>query len=243
MYMRFSAPWFGRVLSALLLAASKDETRAHLFGILIDVTDGVMVATDGHVLAVHAIDRSDVDLASDYSAPDPILLSRPDAERIAKLIGKARAGDVTFEPQGKGAFRVTHIGTTMLVQAVDATFPPWRQAMPVESREATIAHGIGVNHAYIAAAGKSFDLASGGLRGAIVLQPGALHDPIRVTSDEYRALTWIVMPVSRGKAAEAVPYKAPTYAESEADRAARVRREHEAALALAQSFALPDAAE
>lgn len=243
--MLINAELFATMLACVYPAISADETRAHLNSVLIDVADSACVATDGHRLAVHEIPRN----ATDGEAFPRTMLSREDVSRIVKAIGKKPIGQAEIVRDGANV-TVRYFGVTLTMSAVDAAFPPWRQVMPSADSEADPGHGIALNPAYLADAAKSFDRAKRGTFAVVHCGKAQDLDPIRITSDDYPALTWIVMPCRTakeylGKDGRRKPYSAPRYCEPNADRRAREAREEAEALRIAQSFGanLSDAAE
>lgn len=116
---------FSHMLKAMLLAASTDETRAHLSCIRIETRgkDLRMVATDGHwLLAVDRTLEKDAILAAD----DVVHISREDATRLVKLL--PRKGVVRVNLAG----RVDDISGKQIgvFAVVDVTFPRYEQVIP-----------------------------------------------------------------------------------------------------------------
>lgn len=112
-----------RSLSQVAIAASRDETRPVLTGVLFeaDSTDFRIVATDSYRLAVRTIPVSGITAMK-------ILVPARAVVEVARL---ASSGDVTIEV---GASQVGfEIGNTLISsRLIEGEFPPYRQLLPTD---------------------------------------------------------------------------------------------------------------
>jgi DNA polymerase-3 subunit beta len=130
-----------RTIGSVAHAISSDETRQHLNSCLVEL-DGCnlrAVATDGHRMAVRTctVDAE----GTDRVAVRSILVPRRVVDVLVRLIGKCKPSDPCEVKIGinggcddRQAYEFsTPIGAVRGI-AVDASFPPWRQVIPRDSR-------------------------------------------------------------------------------------------------------------
>jgi hypothetical protein len=121
-------------------AASKEETRYYLNGVLIEVynNQNVYVATDGHRLVAHRQTFPDASkltelLASAIIPAEECKALKPKSATRNSYSATNHA-DLTFEPDGY--LRVQRQdGTARLFRPIDGTFPDWRRVMPTKLPE------------------------------------------------------------------------------------------------------------
>ncbi len=119
-----------------LYAASQDETRYNLNGVLFEppsTAEGplTMVATDGHRLV--RIERT-FEGASQFNLKAPVILPRKGLGELRRILGDAAAekdGDKTVELGFKDNHAVLRRGLTLLgMRLVDGQFPDYKQVIP-----------------------------------------------------------------------------------------------------------------
>ncbi len=113
-----------------LYAASQDETRYNLNGVLFEPTQGdgplTMVATDGHRLV--RIERS-VEGTARLGLPGPVILPRKGLGELRRIFGSDLEGNI--ELGFKDNHAVVRKGTTMMgMRLVDGQFPDYKQVIP-----------------------------------------------------------------------------------------------------------------
>lgn len=122
-----------------LYAASQDETRYNLNGVLFEPpglngssVDGplTMVATDGHRLV--RVERA-FDGAGKFALKAPVILPRKGLGELRRILGGADAGgdEKTIELGFKDNHAVARRGNTLLgMRLVDGQFPDYKQVIP-----------------------------------------------------------------------------------------------------------------
>lgn len=120
-----------------LYAASQDETRYNLNGVLFEppssgTPDGplTMVATDGHRLV--RVERA-FDGANKFNLKAPVILPRKGLGELRRVLGSADAGgdEKTIELGFKDNHAVARRGNTLLgMRLVDGQFPDYKQVIP-----------------------------------------------------------------------------------------------------------------
>ena len=122
-----------------LYAASQDETRYNLNGVLFEPpglngssADGplTMVATDGHRLV--RVERA-FDGAAKFALKAPVILPRKGLGELRRILGSADAGgdEKTIELGFKDNHAVARRGNTLLgMRLVDGQFPDYKQVIP-----------------------------------------------------------------------------------------------------------------
>lgn len=122
-----------------LYAASQDETRYNLNGVLFEPpglngssADGplTMVATDGHRLV--RVERA-FDGAAKFSLKTPVILPRKGLGELRRILGSADAGgdEKSIELGFKDNHAVARRGNTLLgMRLVDGQFPDYKQVIP-----------------------------------------------------------------------------------------------------------------
>jgi DNA polymerase-3 subunit beta len=128
--VELDAPRFADMVDKTIYAASTDETRYNLNGVLFEVNedDGkvVMVATDGHRLV--RIERAFE--GAEFGKRDPVILPRKGMSELKRLFD----GDDDSVPLGLGFFdnhAVLRRGdTTLGMRLIDGTFPDYKQVVP-----------------------------------------------------------------------------------------------------------------
>ena len=186
-----------QVVKAIMPAASKDETRAHLNSICFEIEDGGVraLATNGHWLAkwegLEHVDEHEPGsfLVPLYAAKQFLALAK---DNVECAVVRVYANKIVLPPM-----QLTLIGggeSVIAFTRVDAEFPPWRQIVPPDSAYASsmAERAIGVACDYVADVARSFKAA--GAKG-FVLEFAGLIDPIRITSDAAKKLLVILMPM------------------------------------------------
>jgi DNA polymerase-3 subunit beta len=117
---------FHRALDYILPAMSRDETRFHLHGLAL--TDGVMVATDGH--RMHKVDNVEsfgeheviVDAGTAIALKDAIKQTEADYVRARYFDGSE--GLVEWSIEGP------RLDALIVAKPIKAQFPPYKQVIP-----------------------------------------------------------------------------------------------------------------
>jgi len=115
----YHAPSLASALTFVIPAASIDETRYHLNGVLLN--QDKMVSTDGHRLHLEA------DLPSVGEAS--YIIPRAAALAVLTLAKGAKGGNVVAK-FGAALASFTDGATTVMVKLIDAQFPPYEQVIP-----------------------------------------------------------------------------------------------------------------
>ena len=201
-------------LEAINLAASKDDTRYYLKGVLIETyKDGKqgMIATDGHRLASLYMQPAE-EVASSY------ILSTDDAKKII-LYGKAEsksipknstdfiAVDIATDDKASltvyiGLFEKTgelvKILNSFTTKAIDGTYPDWRRTIP-QQRDA-ISGGFEFNADYMADFGKMAKLLTGLKTPCICVKMlGDYRTPLKIEIADCPNFAGVLMPMVNKK--------------------------------------------
>lgn len=204
----------GEVLREALLAVkrtiSKDETRPHLAGAMIELGEAGLTAvtTDGHRLSKYQAGwvsaQAMGDNAPAWSGLVGALIASGDVEAILRALPRAKR-DLTglfchvAILETEATFRIARgeqTGTTIVARIVDAKFPPYDQVIP--HIDASPFVGVGVSPRYLAdAAAAAADM---GADGGLMFRAAGPLDPMRVdcTSELGGALTVVIMPMRMG---------------------------------------------
>lgn len=178
-----------RILSAVALAASKDETRPHLNSVLFRVCDNILdvVATNGHVLAHYS------GKLIEASPNCEVLIPLDVVEKIAKASKKAM--EVQIDPDALTA-RVLPDGTQFTWNKVGSTFPPFEQVIPKAGATGEKTDGFAIATEYLIFAGKVFaTLATQKRTAGVHLEtPDHPLSPIVLSSASVPNLVVVVMP-------------------------------------------------
>jgi DNA polymerase-3 subunit beta len=143
----------GRLLATLKSVStfvSQDPTRLHQNSIAIELVNRTtlrMVATDGHTLA-----KADVNCTDSSGGMRQFLLQADDAAALIKSLAckKADRDQIVTLGVTKSKLAVTFAMTNMEFSPIDASFPPYEQAIPRYSGDN--APTVGANPAYVARA-------------------------------------------------------------------------------------------
>lgn len=128
----------GNIYNALrTVAATDDEVRYYLRGMLVDSSNSLFVATDGHRLLTYPIDREQSEIGTDL--PDRIVsMSTRKADRAGLIVVELNddpasvdymhATITSFSTTGKQKWRE-------LVEVVDGKFPDYAKVIPERPSE------------------------------------------------------------------------------------------------------------
>lgn len=137
-------------LRAVLTHVSKDTTRAHISGLLVDVERGLVVATDGHRLAVLAHADSDAfERRSNLDGiPSKTAVIVPRAQLDAAAKSAPAKGVIVLRPDPEGTRIVVEVRapnhpTDVLLSTseplrVEAMYPPVSQVLPAHCAERVV---------------------------------------------------------------------------------------------------------
>jgi len=116
---------FARMIDRTLFAVSTDDTRAHLGGVYLTGTDGMLrfVGTDGHRLAL-----VNQPVAGSSSPEKGIILPRKGLAELRRLL-EGREGDASVGIGGN-VVRVEMADVTMVMRLIDGEFPNYEQVIP-----------------------------------------------------------------------------------------------------------------
>src|SRR5258708_7352622 len=148
-----------RILSAVALAASTDETRPHLNSVLVRVRNNVLevVATNGHIMA-HYTGKID---SEDEEALIPLAV----VLKIAKASRKAPI--VSIDPKTCSARVYDGASSVFEWPKVQTTFPPFEQVTPQRGIVPNAGlEGFAIGTEYLIVAGKMFSMLSESKRKA-----------------------------------------------------------------------------
>lgn len=122
---------FAAAIQQAVKAASHDEARPILTGVLVEATETTLtlVATDSYRLAVREIEWSGKGIEGKRVVP-----ARALAEAVKAAEGEA---EVTFT-LGDTQVAVSAGGRTLVTRLIEGEFPNWRQLLPTESSSALI---------------------------------------------------------------------------------------------------------
>lgn len=145
------------ILSAALLATSKEETRYYLCGVFIDAR-GWVAATDGHraffALCEGAKALADEPAASAHSGASGVIIPRATLEAVLKT----RPTELHLRYDAAGWSLVTPHGG-FIFKPIDGTFPDWTRVVPSNDGAPEPAH---FNPTYVADLGKVAGLLASG---------------------------------------------------------------------------------
>jgi DNA polymerase III sliding clamp (beta) subunit (PCNA family) len=179
-------------LNAGLIHASKDETRPHLIGVFIDITqdDGCkVVATDGHRMSVY-------DLVVDIQEHETgkYLLNYDDTKILLSILKKHLKYnyDIIINTESK---RIDFIilDQTVAVRLKDEEFPPWEQVIPDDIKLRKGIKAIGLNPLYVGDTAKAFGITRS-YKGGVAFHFKGELDPVKVTCISMPELTIVIMP-------------------------------------------------
>lgn len=176
-------------LEAIHLAASTEDTRYYLCGILFEMYKGGsvgMVATDGHILA--HLNTLEEEVAGQFilgsAAIKKILgLYKTQLKELPKQLKSSLSIRVSTGDLKKITLTLVwgdREGDSITCEAVDGNFPAWRRVIPDASGESV--PQISFNSSYIDLFGKIFNLALESKLGKVILSFTGQHSPIHVTS-------------------------------------------------------------
>jgi DNA polymerase III subunit beta len=129
-FVSLDATLFLDMVDKTLYAASQDETRYNLNGVLFEPGSGegplTMVATDGHRLV--RMERT-VDGSKGFGLKGPVILPRKGLAEVRRVFGSE--GEGNLELGFKDNHAVVRRGTTMMgMRLVDGQFPDYKQVIP-----------------------------------------------------------------------------------------------------------------
>ena len=131
-FVSLDATLFADMVEKTVYAASTDETRYNLNGILFEPSRDeagklVMVATDGHRL-VHIARTFD---GAEFPSKDPVILPRKGVGELRRLFDSAESDGDTLEIGFHENHAVMKKGNTVLgMRLIDGTFPDYKQVIP-----------------------------------------------------------------------------------------------------------------
>jgi DNA polymerase III sliding clamp (beta) subunit (PCNA family) len=184
-----------RILSAVAMAASTDETRPHLNSVLVRVRKNVLevVATNGHILA-HYTGKNEVEDCE-------VLIPLAVVEKIAKASRKAPI--VSIDPKTCTARVYDGASSVFEWQKVQTTFPPFEQVTPQRGIVPDVGlEGFAVSTEYLIVAGKMFALLENTKQrsvGVYIELPKDDLSPIVLSSASIPQLVLVVMPNREGR--------------------------------------------
>lgn len=116
-----------RILSALSICASTEETRYYLKGVKLEITPRhtTYVVTDGHRLVAHR-EELHADLEDNATLGDFII---PLAQCKAIKLGKHGDGAATISGDAS-RLTIEHDGSATSFKPIDGSFPDWRRVIP-----------------------------------------------------------------------------------------------------------------
>lgn len=183
-------------LAALLTCASKDDTRANLFGVSLDSANRTAFSTDGHRLLAATAPES---LRVESDAGKRIIPRS--AVEIAVRSARRKTDRISIRPNGtkctivvwdRDGGAVSHSD----VPLGEGTPPPWQQVIPAAREQGTTgaAAVVGISPRYLA----DVQTLSRVVPGAIQLHiPDTPLEPILVVADDPRTAYWrcVIMPM------------------------------------------------
>ncbi|UCF30922.1 MAG: DNA polymerase III subunit beta [bacterium] len=131
-FLTLDAESFGEMIRKTIYAASTDETRYNLTGILLEMEDREgtnivrMVATDGHRLAM--VER---EAKGSIRPGESVVIPRKSLNEVRRLLDEGNEGvEMDFQKQ-HGIFRKDSIVLT--TRLIDMSFPSYQQVIPEEN--------------------------------------------------------------------------------------------------------------
>lgn len=120
-------PLLKRMIAQCLVAASKDETRARLTGVYLEVVDGEvrMVATDTHRLATRLAHEAD-------GGNIGVIIPARTLKEVSRILGDD--GVVTLEVSDSMARFTFDNGVTVISRLIEGEFPNYRKVIPSEEK-------------------------------------------------------------------------------------------------------------
>jgi hypothetical protein len=181
-----------KILAAVALAASTDETRPHINAVFVRVRKNVLdvVATNGHIMA-HYVGKCE---SEDAQALIPLDV----VEKLAKASRKASI--VEFDTTKRTARVWGQASGTMVFEwpEYNATFPPFEQVTPERGIVPTAGlEGFAISTEYLIVAGKMFGVLSDRKHtsdGIYLELPKDELSPIVLSSASIPNLVLVVMP-------------------------------------------------
>lgn len=131
-FVALDAALFSDMVDKTLYAASTDETRYNLNGVLFEPAadeDGklVMVATDGHRL----VRMERIFAGASFPRKDPVILPRKGVGELRRLFDSAEAEGDTLEMGFQESHAIVKKGSTVLgMRLIEGTFPDYKQVIP-----------------------------------------------------------------------------------------------------------------
>jgi len=201
---------FVKALSAVTPTASKDWTRPHLAGVLLETRpeDGIvrLVTTDGHRLT-----KLDVAALPDWDLqPAELLMPIGEVEALIKsLRGKAQSYTEPVTASVKGGeitFRNVITKRSTGFALADEKFPPYAKVIPDYANKARSSSdelvggkvGIGFNARYMADVQKVAAFCANETSGGVKASFGGNRDPIRIdmeNADVSASAIVVIMPM------------------------------------------------
>ena len=187
-------------LNAALTSASKDCTRPHMHGVLLETTEtGIrFVSTDGHRLT--QIDTANIG-EWDHKAGEKHLLPRKDVETLVKAlrgVALSYADPITVNVDGS-MLKFHHVlGRAELgIQPSDESFPPYAKVIPPKQDTGTNGtNRIGWNPNYMADVAKVAKFCGNTKSGGVEVSIAGECDPVRldISNGEASAIV-VIMPM------------------------------------------------
>ena len=113
-------------LDKVAFAMSDDETRYTLNGVFLDLPSGTAVATDGHRMAMAAIEPMGLEVG--------VIVSRKTVSTLRKLLASEGANKGEFATEG-GSLLYRRQGLRLVSRLVDGQFPAYQQVKPEKSKD------------------------------------------------------------------------------------------------------------
>lgn len=143
--MEFSSPLLKEMINKTFFAASPDETRQALNGLLLEKTDNTanMVGTDGHRLAM--ISRPILKSKGSADEPMSFLIPKKALTELAKMVEN---DDATFSFSVKNNHLAFIQGKQVIVsRKIEGKFPNYRQVIPSDNNLKVKANREDLTHA------------------------------------------------------------------------------------------------
>jgi hypothetical protein len=188
------------ILKAMLLNASKDETRPHLGCIRFEPAAGRMITTDGHCLAMVGLHTKHESAAFELPANALTTAIAGARRNVVRLVVGSNHVEVYAAPKLNYSWETEWlmVGRVPIRDMEEQPFPPWAAVVPAVHNDVTQFNHIGFDTTYIMRVeAMQKALSARGVRLQLEPGEGVELSPMRfdVCTEEVAEAYVIVMPM------------------------------------------------